>query len=162
MTRDPGYTAQVFATPDLSELGDDPLSTYERQAVEDVIGSACNEGTLDDFLAADPVETPFVQTTFFTPCFLVDDATTVPCSAPHDAEYTGVTFNVGPDPLEDEDPRLPSAFTACEEAFNAYVPAPPAEVQNGLYTPYDPAVGAEVRCVVFYGDLRIVTASVRD
>jgi len=64
---DPAYTAQVFATPDLTELGDDPLSTYQRGSVEDVIGSGCSEGTLDDFLDADAVETPFVQTTFFTP-----------------------------------------------------------------------------------------------
>lgn len=63
----PAYTAQVFATPDMSYLGDDPLSTFDRSDVEEVIGSACNESQRDRFLGADEVETPFVQSTYFTP-----------------------------------------------------------------------------------------------
>jgi len=64
---DPEYTAQVFATPDLTDLGDNPISTYNRSDVEAVIGSTCSEQARDEFLSAESVESPFVQTTFFTP-----------------------------------------------------------------------------------------------
>lgn len=210
---DPAYTAQVFATPDLSELGDDPLSTYERHDVEQVIGSACNEGALDDFLGADSVETPFVQTTFFTAtdeqwslgarwaycvvtygaetvrpapgimqgafsqspaadfraCLLLEGFLTVPCSQPHDAEYTGVVLEFGPNPLNPlEDPaRLPGALASCLAAFDAYVPQPPdPQVDYSVTEPppaeYDATVGVEVRCAVYYQDLQQRSTSVRD
>lgn len=210
---DPAYTAQVFATPDLSELGDDPLSTYERQDVEDVIGSACNEGTLDDFLGADPVETPFVRTTFFTPtdqqwtlgarwaycvvtygaetvrpapgvmqdafshspaaafrtCLRLEGFGTVPCTQLHDAEYTGPVIDFGPNPLNplDDPARLPEALATCLAAFDSYVPQPPdPELNYSVTEPppagYDPTVGVQVRCAVYYLDLMPRSTSVRD
>ncbi len=210
---DPGYTAQVFATPDLTELGDDPLSTYERQDVEQIIGSACSEGPLDDFLGAATVETPFVQTTFFTPtdeqwtagarwaycvvtygaetvrpapgllqdafsrtpaanfrsCLRLEGFVTVPCSQPHDAEYTGEAINFGTNPLNPlEDPaRLADALATCLAAFDAYVPQPPdPQLDYSVTEPppaeYDPAVGVEVRCAVYYQDMMARSTSVRD
>lgn len=210
---DPDYTAQVFATPDLTELGDDPLSTYERSDVEDVIGSGCSESLLYTFLGADPVETPFVQTTFFTPtdsqwslgarwaycvvayggdtirpapgpmegvfsrtpaaafrtCLLLEGFATVPCTQPHDAEYTGVDINFGPDPVNpfDDPARLAGALATCLDAFRAYVPQPPdPDLDYSVTAPppeeYDPAVGVEVRCAVYYIDATVRNTSVRD
>lgn len=210
---DPAYTGQVFATPDLTELGDDPLSTYERRDVEQVIGSACNEAALDDFLGAEAVETPFVRTTFFTPtdkqwstgarwaycvvtygaetvrpapgvmqdafsrapaagfrtCLRLEGFILVPCSQPHEAEYTGDVIDFGPNPLNPlEDPaRLPDALATCLAAFDAYVPQPPdPQLDYSVTAPppaeYDPAVGVEVRCAVYYQDMMPRSTSVRD
>ena len=64
---DPSYTAQVFATADLSGLDAGAVTDLTRDEVATAIGSACEEPTLYGFLGADPVETPFVFTTFFTP-----------------------------------------------------------------------------------------------
>ncbi|MBA3294224.1 MAG: septum formation family protein [Geodermatophilaceae bacterium] len=210
---DPAYTAQVFATPDLTALGDDPLSTFERGDVEDVLSPECTDGALDDFLGAESVETPFVQTTFFTPtdtqwslgarwaycvvtygaealrpapgpmegafsrtpaaeyrtCLLLEGFAMVPCTQPHDAEYTGVVIDYGPNPLHpfDDPPRLASALDTCREAFADYVPQPPeAGIDYSVTSPpvdeYDPAVGVQIRCAVYYQDGSLARTSVRD
>ncbi len=210
---DPAYTGQVFATPDVGVLGDGPLSTHERSDVEEAIGSACDDTTLDAFLGAEEVETPFVQTTFFTPtehqwslgarwaycvvtygvdtvrpapgvlegafgrnpaadyrtCLLLEGFVRVPCSQPHDAEYTGVVIEFGPNPINPlEDPMLlPQALSACLEAFDAYVRQPPdPQLDYSVTEPppaeYDPAVGVDVTCAVYYQDLLPRSTSVRD
>jgi len=210
--RTPSRT-RTGATPDLTELGDDPLSTYQRSSVEDVIGSGCSEGTLDDFLGADAVETPFVQTTFFTPtddqwslgarwaycvvaygaeairpapgplqdafartpaaeyrtCLLLQGFVLVPCTRSHDAEYTGVAIEFGPDPVHpfDDPPRLASALGTCQESFADYVPQPPpAGLEYSVTSPpvaeYDPAVGVEIQCAAYYPDGSLTSTSVRD
>lgn len=210
---DPAYTGQVYATPDLTALGDDPLSTYDRADVEGAIGSACDEPVLDAFLGAEPVETPFVQTTFFTAtdnqwalgarwaycavtygaetvrpapgvmqgaftrrpaadyrtCLVLEGFVRVPCSQSHDAEYTGVVINFGPNPLNPlEDPELlPEALATCLAAFDAYVPQPPDPLLDYSLTQppaseYDPAVGVDVTCAVYYQDMLPRSTSVRD
>lgn len=210
---DPGYTGQVFATPDLAALGDDPLSAHARADVEAAIGPACAGATLDAFLGAEPVETPFVQTTFFTPtehqwslgarwaycvvtygadvvrpapgllqdafsrspaadyrtCLVLEGFVRVPCSQPHDAEYTGVVIHFGPNPLNPlQDPALlPEALATCLAAFDAYVPQPPdPRLDYSVTQPppadYDPAVGVDVTCAVYYQDMMPRSTSVRD
>lgn len=64
---DSSYTAQVFATADLTGLDAADVTDLARNEVSTVIGSACDEATLEAFMGAEPVETPFVFTTFFTP-----------------------------------------------------------------------------------------------
>jgi hypothetical protein len=130
----PEYTAQVFALPDLTELGDDPLSTYERRDVEQALGEACSQSTLDEFLGADAVETPFVQTTFFTP--------------------TDTQWSLG------------ARWAYCVVAYGAEAIRPAPGLDYSVTAPppeaYDPAVGLEVRCAVYYLDGTAVSTSVRD
>lgn len=210
---DPAYSAQVFATPDLTALGDAPLSSYARRDIEQAIGAACDESALDDFLAADAVETPFVQSTLFTAteeqwssgarwaycvvsygsvsvrpapgpmqgafsrspaaayrtCLRLDGFQPVPCNQSHDSEYTGVVLRFGPNPLNPlQDPALlPQALAECLAAFDAYVRQPPDPgLDYSVTAPppaeYDPTIGVEVRCAVYYLDLGTANTSVRD
>ncbi len=64
---DPGYTAQVYATSDLTGLDAGDVTDLGPDQVAAAIAGSCDEATLHAFLGADLVETPFVFTTFFTP-----------------------------------------------------------------------------------------------
>lgn len=129
-------SARTTVVPGAAQSSDS-VSTYERRDVEDVIGSGCSEGTLA-FLEAEPLETPFVRTTFFAPtdtqwslgarwayCVV-----TLPApgglrpGAPRTAtrcRVRRVNINFGPNPLNplDDPARLPGALATCLDAFRA-------------------------------------------
>ncbi len=64
---DSAYTAQVFATADLTGVDTTDVSAIARDEIAAAVSGSCDEATLYALLGADPVETPFVFTTFFTP-----------------------------------------------------------------------------------------------
>jgi len=121
--------------------------------------------------APGPLQDAFTRTPAaeYRTCLLLEGFVQVRCARSHDAEYTGVAIEFGPDPVYpfDDPPRLNSALNTCQVAFADYVPQPPPvgidySVTSPPVADYHPSVGVEIRCAAYYSDGSLTSKSVRD